>query len=83
MERLYKKSFKRRSMERLYERLIPFGNGGDFFVLGGGALYAPLAHTSDAGGLFAALAPQICPIAASLLRKRNTRTVFLLAIQHI
>ena len=40
MERLYKKSFKRRSMERLYERLIPFGNGGDFFVLGGRALCA-------------------------------------------
>ena len=69
-------------MERLYKRLIPVSNGGDFLFLGY-ALYAPLAHTSDAGGLFAALAPQICPIAASLLRKRNTRTVFLLAIQHI
>lgn len=64
-------------MERLYERLEPVGNGGDFFGVGG-ALYAPLAHTSDAGRLFAALAPQIRPIAASLLRKRNTRADFLI-----
>ena len=52
-------------MERLYKRLIPVSNGGDFLFLGY-ALYAPLAHTSDAGGLFAAQTPQIRPLGSPM-----------------
>lgn len=37
-----------------------------FLRLVWGALYAPLAHTSDAGGLFAAQTPQIRPLGAPM-----------------
>ncbi len=56
-------------MERLYKRLIPVSYGGDFFVFGDGfgcVLYAPLAHTIDAGGLFAAFTPQIRPLGSPM-----------------
>ena len=34
--------------------------------MGGGALYAPFAHTCDAGGLFAAQTPQIRPLGSPM-----------------
>lgn len=41
-----------------------------------GALYAPLAHTIDANGLFAAFKPQIRPL-GSPMRGAHTARLFL------